>query len=141
MFAAFLLAVFAQAPVTLPPEVNCCRILVDIEFLLDLDASSQATLSTTLDAKAPEYSADLAKRLAEAKQHAAKLQESSRKLLDIQKRALRDDFSKIAERAYREHFLDKIHAVMLHGDSYHKALRPLYDELEKSVESGAKAAK
>lgn len=141
MFAALLLAAFAQAPVTLPPEVNCCRILVDIEFLLDLDASSQATLSTTLDAKAPEYSAALAKRLSEAKQNAAKLQESSRKLLDIQKRALREDFAKIAERAYREHFLDKVHAVMLHGDSYHKALRPLYDELERGVDPGAKAAK
>jgi hypothetical protein len=141
MFAALLFTAFAQAPVALPPEVNCCRILVDIEFLLDLDASSRATISTSLDSKAPEYSAALAKRLAEAKQNAGKLQETSRKLLEAQKRALKEDFVKISERAFREHFLDKINAVMLHGDSYQQALKPLYDELTRNIDPEAKASK
>ena len=141
MFAALLFAAFAQAPVALPPEVNCCRILVDIEFLLDLEASSRATLATSLDSKAPEYSAALAKRLAEAKQSAGKLQEASRKLLEAQKRALKDDFLRVSERAYREHFLDKVNAVMLHGDSYQQALKPLYDDLARNIEPEAKASK
>lgn len=141
MFAALLFVAFGQAPVSLPPEVNCCRLLVDIEFLLDLDASSRATLSTNLDTKSPEYSVALAKRLADAKQNASKLQDSARKILEGQKRALRDEFLKISDRTYREHFLDKVHAVMLHGESYHQALKPLYDELEKRIDPEAKTSK
>ena len=141
MFAAFLFAAFAQAPVSLPPEVNCCRLLVDIEFLLDLDASSQATLATNLDTKDPEYSPFLAKRLVDAKKNAGTLQDSARKLVESQKRALEGEFLKIADRTYREHFLDKVHAVMLHGESYHKALKPLYDELEKRIDPETKRSK
>ena len=141
MFAALLLFAFGQAPVALPPEVSCCRILVDIEFLLDLDASSRAMKALTLDTKAPEYSDALAKRLAQAKQDAAKLQDSAGKLLDGQKRALKAEFARIPERAYREHFLDKVHTVMLNSEPHYAALKPLYDELEKSIEPRAQAAK
>lgn len=141
MFAALLLVAFGQAPVALPPEVSCCRILVDIEFLLDLDASSRATKSLTLDTKAPGYNDSLAKRLAQAKQEADKLQDSASKLLEGQKKALKEEFAKIPERAFREHFLDKVHTVMLNSEPNYAALKPLYDELEKSVEPRAQAAK
>ena len=139
MFAALLFVTFAQSPAVLPPEVNCCRLLVDVEFLLELDISARSTQALSLDPKAPEYSAGPVQRWAKAKSDAGSLQRAASQLLESQKKALKAEFSRIPERAYREHFLDKVHAVMSNGEEHFKALKPLYDDLAKSIQPAAAA--